>query len=97
VLAFAVVCALTAWVSRKAYGFRFETGRLLTNVSVLSLLGAAGLLLHTDSLPMLCVARGTILVIASIWLLARLLRDLGLRPGSGREARAGLMKFLRAR
>jgi len=97
VLAFMVVCGLTALVSRKAYGFRFETGSILTIVSVLSLLGAAGLLLHTDSLPVLCVTRGFILLIASIWLLARLLRDLGFRPGTTREAKAGLMKFLRAR
>jgi len=66
VLSFALMLVLTAAVSRSAYGFRFETGRLLKAFSALAGLGVLGLSLRSDSTSALAAMRGTLLAASSV-------------------------------
>jgi O-antigen/teichoic acid export membrane protein len=82
-VSFAVVAAMTAYLSRRAYGFRFETKRLWKGSALFLGLAIVGLGFHTESLLTLLLVRSTILLVSGVGVGVWVLRELGYHsPGA---------------
>jgi O-antigen/teichoic acid export membrane protein len=92
---FGILFAATAWLSRRAYGFQFETGRVGRAVLVMGAFGVAGLALLSETYPQLFLFQGAALLASGIWAGAWYLKDLGIRWIWSREPGQAWLRWVR--
>jgi O-antigen/teichoic acid export membrane protein len=78
-LSFIVLFVLTAWVSRRAYGFQFESRRLGTALAAMALMLAVAQGLRIESTPLDLAVRGALLLLAAAGATFWCCRELDLR------------------
>jgi len=94
-VSFALLCLVTAYVSFRAYAFRFEVGRLCRVSAALVGLAFVGLAFHPQSLAALCAFRAGILLVAAVGVGFWCRNELDLDWPWKRESRQGWLDLLR--
>lgn len=92
---FGILFALTAVLSRRAYGFRFEAGRIGKALLLLGAFAAIGLVLPSESFPELFLFRGAVLLVSAVWVGAWCLKDLGVKWVWSREPGQAWLRWVR--
>jgi O-antigen/teichoic acid export membrane protein len=79
VLSFALAFALTAYLSQKAYAFKFGGAKSWQIIAGLLAAASIGLAIDSDSLITLSLGRGVVILIAAGWIVIWCSREFGLR------------------